>query len=435
MSLGIIAMLLQIGKRPLSYVIPNAMFIIVAAMILALCYHLSRKGRVRTGSIVFIVMITIACVGAVIVGGTRGALPVILIIPIATAGVTLGSGASLILAILSVSALVISGFLEINNIIHVDYPAPEMVILLNMFDVGFGFFFVTMGIWLASYSLQQALERTRQANVEASGYRLELEKSLTAEQAARDRLQKAITEYTTFLEQIGQGDYKARLSLAEEDENLVILEQHINATVDTLVEALARTETALQEVEAAHRHYVLQTWRDYVRSRPTADFETGQPNGIVPREQLLAALKEAVAQRQTLTFTQPIQQEETDGLTTGTALVTPIMLRGEVIGTLSICRESDKRPWTDEERDLVEAVAERLALAAENQRLYEDSQRRAARERTVGEIATRIRETLDVETVLRTATEEIYNGLGLDEIVIHLDTEATDNQDTTIPVE
>jgi hypothetical protein len=247
MLLGIVAMLLQIGNRTPAYVVSSSAFIAIATLIVVLCYYLARKGRVQVASIIFIAMMTIVCTGAVVVGGTLGALSVILIIPIATAGVTLGTGVSLALAFWSLATLLVSGFLEINGILKVAYPSPEATILLNIFDVGFGFFFVTMGVWLAGYSLRLALGRTQQAVVEADRYRQELEKSLAAEQAIRDRLQRAIGQYSAFLERIGQGDYGARLALTEEDENLITLEHHINVTVDTLVEALTQSRAALQQ--------------------------------------------------------------------------------------------------------------------------------------------------------------------------------------------
>ncbi|MBN1452716.1 MAG: PAS domain S-box protein, partial [Anaerolineales bacterium] len=166
MLLGIIAMLAQIGKRPLSYMLPNTMFLLFAALLLALCYYLSRQGHVRAGSIIFTVMMTIMCGGAIIVGGTRGALPVILIIPVVSASITLGTNSSLALAAWSVVALVTMGLLERNGVIKVPYPAPEVMALLNMFDVGFSLFFVTLGVWLAGYSLRQSLERARKEIIE-----------------------------------------------------------------------------------------------------------------------------------------------------------------------------------------------------------------------------------------------------------------------------
>lgn len=428
--LGIVAMSFQIGQRPLLYVLPNVAFLVVAALVLVLCYYLSRKGYVQAGSVIFVAMLTVACLGAIAVGGTLGGLPAILIIPVAIAGVTLGSRASVFLAVLGMLILVIVGLLEINGFIVVEYPASEMTILLNMFDIGFGLFFATMGIWLAGYSLRIALQRTRQANVEAEQYRQDLEQSLTAEQAIRDRLQRAIDEYTVFLERLGQGDYEARLSLAEEDQSLGMLEQQINATVDTLVTALGRTEEALQQAEEAYRQYILQEWRRYMRTLPATDFEAAQPGVRVQSERFQPALEKALVQQQMVTLASQ-DNGETGGQRAYAVLGAPIRLRDEVIGILGICREGGAGDsWTEAEQTLIAAVTERLALAADNIRLLEDVQHRAAREQLIGEVATRMRESLDINTVLQTAVREIGESLGLHDVTIQLEMDgAQDGQD------
>lgn len=430
MLLGIVAMLLQVGQRPPSYIIPNTLFISVAALILGVSYYLARQGRVRAGSVLFLVMMTIVCVGAVVVGGVQGALPVILIIPIATASVTLGSGVSLALAFLGLATLVITGLLEINGILNIAYPEPQATILLNMFDVGFGFFFVTMVTWLAGYSLRQALGRTQQAAAEADQYRQDLEQSLATEQAIRDRLQRAISEYASFLERFGQGDYAARLSLTEDDESLTILEQQINATVDTLAGALARSEAALEEVEAAQRRYVRRSWGEYVHSRTAADFEVARPGVMVPTDKLLPALREAIAQRRILTLTGRNSREERGETEPYNALVVPIMLRGEVIGSLGICREAGERTWTEEEQAMIDAVAERLALAAESLRLFENVQRRAAREQLAREITDKMRRAADMDRLLQTTVQEMAAALNTSNAFVQLSVlpEAVENE-------
>jgi hypothetical protein len=58
----------------------------------------------------------------------------------------------------------------------------------------------------------------------------------------------------------------------------------------------------------------------------------------------------------------------------------------------------------------------------ESLRLFDDVQRRAVQERLVGEVTGRIRESLDVETVLKTAAQEMRRSLGLDKITVHLGT-------------
>jgi GAF domain-containing protein len=69
---------------------------------------------------------------------------------------------------------------------------------------------------------------------------------------------------------------------------------------------------------------------------------------------------------------------------------------------------------------LVEAVATQAALATENARLVQDAQQRAERERILSQVATRMRETLDIDTILRTAVQEIRQTFDLDQAEVRL---------------
>jgi GAF domain-containing protein len=108
------------------------------------------------------------------------------------------------------------------------------------------------------------------------------------------------------------------------------------------------------------------------------------------------------------------------------------MLRGQSIGVLGLEDPEGTRHWSEEDQALVEAVSQQLALALENARLLEETQRRAASEQLIGQVTTRMRETLDVDTVLQTAAREIREALGLSKIVIRL---ATPEPETVYPEE
>jgi len=69
---------------------------------------------------------------------------------------------------------------------------------------------------------------------------------------------------------------------------------------------------------------------------------------------------------------------------------------------------------------LIEAITGQLAQTIESLRLLDDVQRRAVQERLVGEVTSRMRESLDMETVLKTAAKEMRHSLGLDKITIYL---------------
>lgn len=95
------------------------------------------------------------------------------------------------------------------------------------------------------------------------------------------------------------------------------------------------------------------------------------------------------------------------------AVAIPIVARGHVIGVIDARKPEAAGEWTRQELELMEALRDQLGEALESARLYQDVQRREAQERLVGEATSRMRESLDVESVLRVAVQEISRSLGL----------------------
>lgn len=100
------------------------------------------------------------------------------------------------------------------------------------------------------------------------------------------------------------------------------------------------------------------------------------------------------------------------------AMAVPVKLRGEVIGILHIEANDPTKEWQEDEVSLVQAVAERAALAMENARLFQDARRRAAKERLISEATSRISSALNIENILHTTAEELERVLGGSEVLI-----------------
>jgi GAF domain-containing protein len=88
------------------------------------------------------------------------------------------------------------------------------------------------------------------------------------------------------------------------------------------------------------------------------------------------------------------------------ALSVPIILRGQKIGSISIARKGDSA-WSKLDKDLIEEVASQVGLAADNIRLLEEATQRAKQEQTVGKLAARFSQSLDLDTLLQTAAREL----------------------------
>jgi len=108
----------------------------------------------------------------------------------------------------------------------------------------------------------------------------------------------------------------------------------------------------------------------------------------------------------------------------GDQISLPIKVRGEVIGVVELQRGTKGSKWASEEAALLQALTEQLGAALESARLYQDTQRRAARERILREISDRMQGATDMEALMRITAEELNKALGGSRAYVRLDTEA-----------
>ncbi len=162
------------------------------------------------------------------------------------------------------------------------------------------------------------------------------------------------------------------------------------------------TQEALEAERRAYGELGRRAWREMVRARPGRGYHY-RGGAVVP---LAGAAGD--------------QPSPETGATDLPALTVPMAYRGQPFGVIQAHKRAGAGEWTAEEKALMHTLAEQLTLALESARLYEDSRRRAIRERLLGEVAARMRETLDIETVLQTAAQEVRQALGLPEVVVRL---------------
>lgn len=98
----------------------------------------------------------------------------------------------------------------------------------------------------------------------------------------------------------------------------------------------------------------------------------------------------------------------------------PIMLRDTKIGRFYLKREGQN--WTAKERVLMNAVIRQVGLAIENARLVSQTRAQALQEQLASDFTTKLRETLDMDTVVKTAIKEVQNTFSLKEVEIRMNT-------------
>jgi GAF domain-containing protein len=87
-------------------------------------------------------------------------------------------------------------------------------------------------------------------------------------------------------------------------------------------------------------------------------------------------------------------------------LKVPIILRGQKIGSIFLVRKDDSN-WSEIDKNMINEVAYQTGLAVDNIRLLEEATQRARQEQTVGELAARFGQSLNIDNLLQTAAREL----------------------------
>lgn len=217
----------------------------------------------------------------------------------------------------------------------------------------------------------------------------------------------------------------AERRFAPEELNLAMTLASQAAVALENVRLLKSTQDALEEVQKTHRAYLQQAWHEHLRQRESLSRNAilydqqaaeGTEDARVEPELWLPEMEHAIAEGR------PAMAHSVDGEQERAGLAVPIILRGQTLGVIGVEAPEGDRQWTDEEIVLVQAVGEQLGQALESARLFEDTRRRAERERLIGEITAKIRASTDMQAILQTAAAELGQVLGVSRARVHVAT-------------
>jgi GAF domain-containing protein len=180
----------------------------------------------------------------------------------------------------------------------------------------------------------------------------------------------------------------------------------------------AESQAALQAAHRAYGEFSREAWSDLLRSR--GDW------GLVYAQQAVApAEKEWPAHL--------LQAQQTGSLVRGqgqeSALAIPLRVRDQVIGALGFFRDGSSGAWTAEETELLETLVHQVGVTLESAQLFEQTQRRAAREQAIRHVTERMRRAVDIEAILQNTVTELANTLGAARAYVRLGTELDSRPD------
>jgi GAF domain-containing protein/HAMP domain-containing protein len=110
-----------------------------------------------------------------------------------------------------------------------------------------------------------------------------------------------------------------------------------------------------------------------------------------------------------------------------TIIFVPILSRGEVMGVATLELADASRHFSEADLQLMDQISLQISSAIDVANSFEQATLRADRERRVGEITSRIRESLDIQTILKTAALEVRTVLGVPEVTVRLASSVGEN--------
>ncbi|MEO8396807.1 MAG: GAF domain-containing protein, partial [Chloroflexota bacterium] len=166
-----------------------------------------------------------------------------------------------------------------------------------------------------------------------------------------------------------------------------------------------------REIERLNQQLTRMAWQDYHTESNAVTGVTLERDQLMPSGDWSESLRRAGGEGG------QVVEDDIDWDGNHKTVAVPVMLRGEVIGAIEVQQGLENNPETLE---MVQAVAQRLALSLENARLYEATLQAAAQEQRINDIAARFQSVATVDELLRITLAELSETLGAERGSIRL---------------
>lgn len=183
-----------------------------------------------------------------------------------------------------------------------------------------------------------------------------------------------------------------------------------------------QTQTALEELEQSQKRLLRAGWQQMLRRRSQIGYQLSMA-GIAPLER---PIERPEIQRAVKTGTPLVEASDHEKKS---SLAVPIKLRGDVIGVLNI-RTQGNHIWSQDEIDIMQAAAERLALAVENARLVDETALRSEQDRILADLTAKLGSYMQMDSILATAADEISRLVRDTEVLIQIQPISTSDKNS-----
>ena len=177
---------------------------------------------------------------------------------------------------------------------------------------------------------------------------------------------------------------------------------------------------ALDDAQNLHRQYLQGEWAKDTMQRKVLGY-LYNPAGITAQQAENPLWKNVFTNGEPVYAVLP----SNNGSANQAVMAVPINIRGETIGVIHVQDQGEDRLWSEDEITVVNSIANQVAVALENARLFENTVRRAEREKKVLQITAKIRSTNDPEEMMQIAVSELQQALNATRTQIYIRGENT----------
>jgi GAF domain-containing protein len=204
----------------------------------------------------------------------------------------------------------------------------------------------------------------------------------------------------------------------EDTSILQIVADQIAIAIDN-AHLLADSRHALEVSRRAYGQLSQEIWSKFLKSRPDLGYFTNKDGIAIERHSPGEYPELSIAYQ-----TGQIIQAESN------SVAIPIKIRDNVIGAFRCQKNTTQGDWTQEEIEILQSITDQVSIALEAARLYEDTQRRAERERLTGEITARMRSSNDPNEIMQIAVKELRKALSVSHAQVLL---TTNSENVALP--
>ncbi len=208
-------------------------------------------------------------------------------------------------------------------------------------------------------------------------------------------------------------------------ENLATLLQSV---ANTIADTLPAKEVSIVTLDLQGQkvlNYIKSSLIDEDMHLPTFKEVMDSMAGWVVREQRWALSPRAMPDDRESEAAQENRRQTGEG----SRLVVPLMMRGRVLGAITAINDVNFAEYDEQDADLMVAMALQVSVAIQNSELYAETQITASNERLLNQIGSQLTQSLDFETILRTAVEEIGQLPNITNVTLTVGNKKTNNGD------